>query len=87
MITDFTAENLNKSQVERANIEAIIKSMPLLEQILCRKMIESLQLSLANPVSGQTFMMAVAFANADMACMLIEAGIVNAVGGAPNEQQ
>lgn len=84
MITELTAENLNKSQAERANIEAIINAMDIGEQRLCRLMIRKLQLSLADPKSGQTFMMAVAFANADMACMLIEAGIVNATGG-PND--
>lgn len=86
MIQAPTPENLNKSQIERANIEAIINAMPIGEQRLCRLMIRKLQLSLADPQSGQTFMMAVAFANVDMACMLIEAGIVNAVGGDPTTE-
>lgn len=80
MIERHNPENLNKSQIERANCEAIIEGMPLMEKILCKKMIRALQLSLADEKTGQTFMMAVAFANADMACMLIEAGIVNATG-------
>lgn len=80
MILQQTPENLNKSQIERANIEAIINAMPPKERDLCRRMIRSLQVSLADPKTGKTFMMAVAFANVDMACMLIEAGIVNATG-------
>lgn len=83
MITEFTADKLNKSQIERDNITAIIDSMSLQERSLCVEMIRSLQLSLADPKTGQTFMMAVAFANVDMACMLIEAGIVNATGTGP----
>lgn len=83
MITDLTPDNLNKSQIERANIQAIIEAMPLMERVKCHKMIQSLQLSLADPKHGQTFMMAVAYANVDMACMLIEAGIVNATGTGP----
>lgn len=83
MITEFTPENLNKSQIERNNIQAIIEAMPIMERIRCKKMIDSLQMSLAHPTTGQTFMMAVAYANVDMACMLIEAGIVNADGSEP----
>ena len=87
MITELTEENLNKSKIERANIEKIIDSMSDFEKGLCRLMVRKLQLSLADPKTGQTFMMAVAYANADMACMLIEAGIVNAQGVAPNVVQ
>jgi uncharacterized membrane protein len=83
MITDLTPDNLNKSQIERDNIQKIINSMSLQERTLCVNMIRSLQVSLADPKTGQTFMMAVAFANVDMACMLIEAGIVNATGTGP----
>lgn len=82
MIQQPTLENLNKSQIERANCEAIINSMPDFEQGLCRLMVRKLQLSLGDPKTGQTFMMAMAYANADMAVMLIEAGIVNADGDA-----
>lgn len=73
---------MNKSETERQAISDIIDTMPEKEKAQCLSMIRSLLMSLADPVTGQTFMMAVAFANADMAVRLIAAGIVTADGKA-----
>lgn len=75
---EFTPDRLEKCKIERDNIQAIMGAMSLQERTLCYQMIDKLQLSLANPQHGQTFMMAMAFANADMAVMLCEAGILGA---------
>lgn len=71
---------MNKSEIERGNMRAIIDSMPPAEKALCQKMILSLLASVGHPVTGRTFMMAVAAVNVEIACNSIRLGVVGPNG-------
>jgi len=78
---------MNKSEIERANVRRIIDDMPPKERDLCNQMILSLLASVGHPISGRTFMMAIAYVNTEIACNTIRLGIVGPEGedvpGAP----
>lgn len=71
---------MNKSEVELANCEAIINAMPAGEQVMCRRMIQSLLASIGHPLHGRVFMIAVAWANCNVAVTSIRLGLVNEQG-------
>lgn len=71
---------MNKSETERQAISDIIDTMPPEEKSKCLSMIRSLLLSCADPKTGETFTLALAFANTEMAVRYIAAGIVSPDG-------
>lgn len=71
---------MNKSETERQAISDIIDTMPPDEKARCLSMIRSLLLSCADPKTGETFTLALAFANTEMAVRYIAAGIVSEDG-------
>ena len=71
---------MNKSETERQAISNIIDTMPPDEKAKCLSMIRSLLLSCADPKTGETFTLALAFANCEMAVRYIAAGIVSPDG-------
>lgn len=71
---------MNKSETERQAISDIIDTMPTLEKERCLSMIRSLLMSCADPKTGETFTLALAFANTEMAVRYIAAGIVSPDG-------
>lgn len=75
---------MNKSEIERANVQRIIAAMPEAERNLCNKMLLSLMASVGHPITGRTFMMAIAAANCEIACTTIRLGVVDENGEATN---
>lgn len=76
---------MNKSEIELQNIESIIREMPAKEQATCVAMIQSLMASVGNPIHGQTFMIAVAHVNCQVAVHNIKMGLVNEDGSEPEK--
>lgn len=77
---------MNKSEIEKANIVSIIDAMDPKESNLCKAMIESLLASVGHPITGKTFMMAVAYVNCEVAVALIRLGLVNEDGTTPKSK-
>lgn len=77
---------MNKSEIEKANIVAIIDAMDPKESHLCKSMIGALLASVGHPVTGKTFMMAVAYVNCEVAVALIRLGLVNEDGTTPKSK-
>lgn len=77
----------NKSEIERDNVMSIINNMPHHERDLCLRMHQSLMLSVGHPVTGNTFMMAIALANCDIACSAIMLGIVAPDGSFKDQEK
>lgn len=78
---------MNKSEIERANVMAVIDQMSSHERDLCLRMHQSLMMSVGHPISGNTFMMAIALANCDIACSAIALGIVAPDGSFKDQKQ
>lgn len=76
---------MNKSEIELQNITDIINEMEPAERELCRAMVASLLASIGNPIHGKTFMLAVAFANCEVAVHNIKMGLVNSDGSIPSK--
>lgn len=71
---------MNKSEIELANVNAVIADMPEHERVLCLRMIDSLMMSVGHPVTGNTFMMAIAQVNCQIAVSAIRMGVVDENG-------
>lgn len=71
---------MNAAETERQAISDIIDTMPPEEKAKCLSMIRSLLMSCADPKTGETFTLALAFANTEMAVRYIAAGIVSPDG-------
>lgn len=74
---------MNKSEIELQNIQAIMDEMPANERVTCVAMIQSLMMSIGNPIHGRTFMIAIAYANCQVAVHNIKMGLVNSDGSEP----